>query len=154
MHFRAWLTYAVLNGHASSATLPTASRRQKDLVVSSSKLLIRGYVSATRTNTSSSHEVADVNLFALNNASQQPSNYSTSIYDLSFGYNLPAFTTSGPQCEAAVSGSNLDRHSCFDAWRYIGLTSQRASWGPRGAGPSFQYRLPHRWSSGKSTIPI
>ena len=152
MHFRVWLTHAVLFGYASSAILPTASRRQKDLVVSSSKVLSRGYVSAK--NTSSSHEVADVNLFALNNASQQPSNYSTSIYDLPFGYNLPAVTTYGPQCDAAVSGSNLDRHSCFDAWRYIGLTSQRASWGPRGAGPSFQYRLPHRWSSGKSTIPI
>ena len=154
MHFRAWLTYAVLFGHGLSAPSPEESRKEDNLIAPSSKHLIPRYVSAITTNTSSLQDVPDVNLLTLNNASQQPSNYSTSIYDLSFGYNLPAVTTSAPQCNGITYGSNLDRHSCFDAWRYIGLTPQRVSWGPRGPGHNFQYRLPHRWSSGRSDIAL
>lgn len=149
-----WFTYAVLFGHGLSATLPTASRREDILIASSSKLLIPGYVSAIMINTSSLHVSPNVELVALNNASLQPSNYSASIYDLPFGYNLPAVATSAPQCDGTVYGSDLDRHSCFDAWRYIGLTAQRVSWGPRGPGHKFSYGLPHRWSSGRSAIAV
>ena len=149
MNTRAWLAYGVLFGHALSATLPTVSRREDDRITLPSKLSTLGYVSAITANTSSSHDVPDVNLIALNNASQRPSNYSTSIYDLPSDYNFPSTTTSAPQCNASSYGSNLDRYSCFDAWRYIGMTPNRVSWGPRGLGHGFHYKLPVRWSSGK-----
>ena len=151
MHSKIWFAYAVQFGHAVSATLPTASRGEDDLIASSSKFLIPGDVSAITTNTSHSNDIPDVNLFSLNNASQQPSNTSASLYNLPFGYSLPAVANSVPQCNGAEYGTNLDRHSCFDAWRYIGLTAQRVSWGPRGPSHSFQYRLPDRWSSGQWT---
>lgn len=82
MHSRTLLAYAVLFGHALSATLPTASRRKDDPITSSSKRSISEYVSAIAANISSSHSVPDVNLFAPKYASQLPSNYSDSIYDL------------------------------------------------------------------------
>lgn len=149
-----WFAYVVLFGYGLSATLPTASRREDNMITSFSRFLIPGYVSAITTNTSSLHVSPDVKLVALNNASQQPSNYSTSFYDLSFGYNLTAVTTSGPQCNGTVYGSDLDRYSCFDAWRYIGLTSERVEWGPRRPAHSFQSGLPHRWSSGRSAFVV
>ena len=153
MRSRVSLVFAVLFGHAHSAALPTASRKD-DLIASPSRFWVPGYVSASLTNTSSSHIVPDGNVFALSNASQRPSNYSTPNYDLPFDYSLSVFTTSAPQCNGTTYGTNLDRYSCFDAWRYIGLTPQRVSWGPRGPGLIFHGKLPHRWSSGRSAIAI
>ena len=89
-----------------------------------------------------------MDLLSLNSTSQHPSNYSASLYDLPFGYDLPKITNAVPQCNGDAYGNNLDRHSCFDAWRNMGLTTQRESWGPRGPHHNFQHRLPYRWSSG------
>lgn len=54
------------------------------------------------------------------------------------------------QCSGAVYGSDLDRYSCFDAWRNMGLLPDRVSWGPRDSVINYQHRLPSRWSSGKT----
>lgn len=154
MNPRSWLVYAILFGHALSVLLPTASPREGDMVTLSSKLSNPGHVSAITANTSSSHNGSDVTLIPLNNASHPLSDYSASTYDIPFDYNLPVTTASAPQCNDTIYGSNLDRHSCFDAWRNMGLTPERESWGPRGPGRKFQHKLPQRWSSGRSALAI
>ena len=151
MHSRVWLAYAVISGVALSAALPETSRAGDILTIASSKTIFPGNVSAATANTSYLGKVPDIDPLSLNYASQHPSNYSASLYDLPFGYDLPAVISAVPQCDSAAFGTNLDRDSCFDAWRNMGWESQRVSWGPRGPGHNFQYRLPYRWSSGEAT---
>ncbi|KAL9130639.1 MAG: hypothetical protein Q9175_006969 [Cornicularia normoerica] len=136
-----------MSGPALSATLPKASQVKDNSTYSPLKLIVPGNVSAAMTNTSYLNPVPDLDLFSLNDAFQHPSNHSASINGLSFGYDLPAVTNAIPQCNGAVYGTNLDRHSCFDAWGSMGFTAQLVSWGPRGPGHNFQFRLPYRWSS-------
>ncbi|KAF6219098.1 hypothetical protein HO133_004923 [Letharia lupina] len=156
MHSRVWLAYAVICGPALSATLPAAPQSENTPTTSPSVLILPGNVSADLTNASYSNDVPDVNLLSLDSASQQPSNYSASLYDLPFRYDLPAVTSAAPQCNGTLYGTNLDRHSCFDAWQNLGSIPERVSWGPRGPGHNFQYRLPYRWSSddGQCVIDI
>lgn len=148
MHFRVWLAYAVISALALSATLPEASQNEDILTTSPLNSTLPRNVSAAATNTSHLNNVPNMGLFPLNRTSQHPSNYSASLYDLPVGYDLPAVTNAVPQCKGDAFGTNLDRYSCFDAWRNVGLSSQRESWGPRGSDYNFQNRLPYRWSSG------
>lgn len=139
MHSRGWLVYAVIYLPALSAALPTASQSEDYHTGSPLNLISPKTASAGTTNTS------------LNDIPQHLSNYSAFPPNLPFGYDLPESTNAIPLCNGEVYGTGLDRHSCFDAWRNMGLEPQPASWGPRGPGHMFQYRLPYRWSSGKST---
>ena len=151
MHSRVWLAYAVISGVALSATLPETSESGNTLTTAPLKLKFPGNVSAATANDPYFGQVPSIDLLSLNHTSQHPSNYSDSLYDLPFGYNVPAVTNAVPQCNSDAFGTNLDKHSCFDAWRNMGWSSQRVSWGPRGLGHNFQYRLPYRWSSGEAT---
>ena len=85
-------------------------------------------------------------LISLTNATDYLSN-STSLYDITSELNTPP--RSIPQCSGTIYGTDLERFSCFDAWRNMGLTPGRVAWGPRGRLERFQYTLPARWSSGR-----
>lgn len=151
MHSRAWLAYAVISGPALSATVPKPSQSEDSVSTSSLELVFPGNFSTTTTNASYLNGVPNEDLFSLNTGSQPSFNYSASLYNLPIGYDLPVVTNAVPQCNGAVYGTNLNRHSCFDAWRNTDWAPQRVSWGPRGPGHNFQYRLPYRWTSCKST---
>lgn len=151
MHSRVWLAYAVISRIALSAALPQTSRAGDVLTTAPLKIILPRNVSAATANASYLGKVPNIDLLALNHATPHPSNYSASLYDLPFGYDLPAVLNAVPQCNGSAFGTYLDKHSCFDAWRNMGWSSQRVSWGPRGPGHNFQYRLPYRWSSGEAT---
>lgn len=158
MHPRSWLAYAVICDPAFSATVPKLSRGEDSLATSPLKLILPRSFSAATTNDSYSqtpsylNDVPLTNLLSLNDTSPSPSNSSAPLHNLPLGYDIPKATNSAPQCNGAVYGTDLDRNSCFDAWRNMGWTPERVSWGPRGTSHSFQYRLPYRWSSGKYGI--
>ena len=136
MRSKVWLAYAVLFGSALSAAPPRA-QREDSLATSALKLISPSNFSDGTTNTS---------LF--NNSLHRLSNYSAFPPNLPFGYDLPENTDTVPHCNGAVYGSDLDRSSCFDAWRNMGFGPKPVSWGPRGTGHNFKYKLPFRWSSG------
>ena len=148
---KAWFAYAFFLWPALSTTLPKVSQSERNLAHSALKLIAPGNVSAATTNATYSSDIPNSNLLLIDSASQQASNESASLYDLPVEYDLPALTDANPVCDGAIYGTDLDRGSCFDAWRYIGLTSPRESWGPRGPNHSFRHRLPYRWSSGRFT---
>ncbi len=153
MHSRVWLAYAVISRIALSAALPQPSRARDVLTTAPLKMIIPRNVSAATANASYLSEVPKIDPLSLDHASPHPSNYSdsASLYDLFFGYDLPAVISAVPQCDGTALGTYLNKHSCFDAWRNMGWISHRVSWGPRGLGHNFQYRLPYRWSSGEAT---
>lgn len=143
MNFRVWLAYAFITGSAlSGGILP---RTDDDIL----QMIRPENVSAATTEAPNSKNGLHVMLPSLYNASQKSSNYS-SLYDLSIGQNLTTADNAIAQCSSAAYGSNLDRYSCFDAWRNIGLLPERLSWGPRRSVTVYQRRLPSRWSSGKT----
>ena len=146
------LAYGVMSGFALSATLPTASQSEYSPIASPSMLVLPGNVSAATTNVSYLNDIANIDLLSLNQAPRRPSNSSTSLYDLPFGYNLPVATNGVAQCDGATFGRELDPTSCLDAWQNMGWGLQRVRWGPRGPGRSSKYILPYRWSSGKTAI--
>ena len=76
------------------------------------------------------------------------SNHSAISSDL-FDYHFAAIPHVTPRCDGRAYGSNLDRISCFDAWRSLWVGLQRISWGRRGASVYYDMKLPYRWSSGK-----
>lgn len=141
MHSSIWLAYAALCGPALAATVPRTLQGQDSLTTSPLSLIFSGNVSAAITNTS------ELTSPSVNSVPEQLLNFSFT-YDLPSRYNLTAANGAIPQCSGPVYGSDLDRLSCFDAWRNMGLSPDRASWGPRGTATSYQYRLPSRWSSG------
>lgn len=145
MHSRFCLAYALITGSALSATLPRLSQTDDDILQS----IRPENVSAATTEAPNSKNGLHVVLPSLYKASQKPSNYS-SLYDLSIGQNWTTASNAFAQCSSAIYGSNLDRYSCFDAWRNVGLLPERVSWGPRGSVNIYQRRLPSRWSSGKT----
>lgn len=53
-----------------------------------------------------------------------------------------------PQCDSIEYGINLDRGSCFDAWRNMGWDDKKLRWAQRGSTQDFDVLLPYRWSSG------
>ena len=145
MHSRVWLAYALTTGSALSATLPRSPQTDDETL----RLIRPENVSAATTEAPNSKNGLNVMLPSLNNASQKSLNYS-SLYDLSIGQNLIPAHNGIAQCSGAAYGTNLDRYSCFDAWRNMGLLPERVSWGPRGSVSRYQRKLPSRWSSGKT----
>ena len=145
MHSRVWLAYALITGSALSATLIRSPQTEDDIL----QLTRPENVSAATTGAPNSKNDPHVMLPSLHNASQKSSNYS-SLYDIPIGQNLTTANNAIAQCSGAVYGSNLDRYSCFDAWRNMGLLPDRVSWGPRDSVINYQRRLPSRWSSGKT----
>ena len=139
MYTRICLAYAVITGAALSATLPKARQNEGDPNASALTLGLQENVSTAATEA----------LHIVNNATQQRSNQ-TSFYDVPLGDNSTTTRSANPMCDGVSFGYDLDRHSCFDAWRNMGLNSERASWGPRGPTYKYLYGLPARWSSGKS----
>ena len=84
-----------------------------------------------------------------NTTTQQPSN-SSYIYDLSSATNSTLTAGYVAKCQGLHFGFNLDRHSCFDAFRNIPPTAESKKWGPRHQDGAYDYEaLPFRWSSGK-----
>lgn len=152
MHRRAWLAYAAVSGLAFPATVPRPSQSEDSLATIPLTLISSGNLSAAKTADSSLNDITITNQLSLNNTASLSSNFSISLLNLPFGYNLPTVTSGVPQCNGDVYGTNLDRHSCFDAWQNMGWTPERVSWGPRGTAHDFQYRLPYRWSSGEYSI--
>ena len=152
MHRRAWLAYTAVAGLSFSATVLRPSQSEDSLATIPLTLISSGNLSAAKTNDSSLKNVPITNQLFLNNTAPLSSNFSISLLNLPFGYNLPAVTSGVPQCHGDVYGTDLDRHSCFDAWQNVGWTPERVSWGPRGTAHDFQYRLPYRWSSGEYSI--
>lgn len=145
MHSRVWLAYALTIGSALSATLPRLPQTDHDIL----QLNRTENLSAATTEGRNSKNSLHVMLPSLFNDSPKASN-SSSLYDISIGQNLTTANNGIPQCSSAAYGSNLDRYSCYDAWRNMGLLPERMSWGPRGSGTKYQRRLPSRWSSGKT----
>ena len=148
MHSKIWLACIVLSSPTLAASLAKAYRSEEDLKSSPLELLSAGNVSIATTDTSNLTDSSNINIPSLNNASQLLSNYSY-LYDQSFQSEL---TSSSATCNGYLYGFGLDVHSCFDAWRNLGLVPDLVSWGPRGSGPNFNYRLPARFSSGETTI--
>lgn len=93
--------------------------------------------------------IESLTLNPLIDGSQQLSNHS-SLYTLPSGDNL---NTPSPTivCDGIAYGSDLNRTSCFDAWRYVSLDADSHTWGPRG-NPFTYFKLPVRWSSGESNL--
>ena len=144
MHSRVWLAYAVITGPALAATLPyRAQQGEQDPNILPLTLAFPGNVSAPTTEASYLNDKPPT----VNDASPQASNDS-SLYDQPFGNDTVAATRSLPMCDGLKYGRNLDEHSCFDAWRNLGLEPDPRTWGPRGPTHKFKYRLPARWSSG------
>ena len=144
MHSRVWLAYAVITGLALAATLPNKARQSKEGPnISPLTLVFPGNVSAATTEAS----YLDDKPPTVNDASQQSSNDS-SLYDPPFGNDTVAASHASPMCDGLKYGRNLDEHSCFDAWRNLGLEPDPRTWGPRGGSYKFKYTLPARWSSG------
>ena len=147
MHSKVFLICAATIGPALSVALPQAAPSTD----SAFKRNFLGNVSAATTEGSDLNDGPKLDLISLNNASEPATNYSASPYDLAFGYDLPPGTNDEPRCSPAY-GLDLDRHSCFDAWRNTGLDANLEMWGPRGGGADIQYKLPYRFSSGQSAI--
>ena len=137
MHSRVWLAYALIIG-------PALSKDPLNAVPLS--LISPGNVATAPTNNS-----LGLLLPTTNNAIQQPSNSSYN-YDLSSAANLTVTAGFTPKCEGAHFGINLDRHSCFDAFRNIPPRYEHKKWGPRRQGEYDYEPLPFRWSSGRSAI--
>lgn len=142
MHSGAWLAFTVITGPALSASLPKA-RQSGDIISNTSplRLMLPGNESTT--------PIESLMSISLSNDSRQLSNYS-SLYDLPSGDNLTA-PIPNIVCDGIAYGSDLNRVSCFDAWRYVSLYSDSVTWGPRG-NLFTQYKLPVRWSSGESAL--
>lgn len=142
MHSRAWLAFTVITGPALSARLPEV--RQSEGKISNTsplRLMLPGNESTA--------PIESLRFIPLSNGSQQLSNYS-SLYDLPSVDNL---THPSPTvvCDGIAYGSDLNRTSCFDAWRYVSLDTDPQTWGPRGQ-PFTHFKLPVRWSSGESAL--
>ena len=143
MHSGAWLAFTVITGPALSANLPKARQSgDKTWDTSPLKLMLPGNESTT--------PIESLRSISLSNDSQQLSNYS-SLYDLSSGDNLTTPSLPIIVCDGIAYGSDLNRFSCFDAWRYVSLSSESVTWGPRG-NPYTNFKLPVRWSSGESAL--
>ena len=142
MHSGVWFAFAVITGPALSASLPRARQSDESLNTSPLKLIFPGNVSTA--------PMENLKLPTLINAGQHPSNYS-SLYDLPFEDDLTAPEDAVPRCDGVTYGVNLNRTSCFHAWRAIGLESAREIWGLRD-DPNIRHKLPARWSSGKSAF--
>ena len=134
MHSRLWLAYALLIGPALSkeplSTLPL------------------NLISPASTDASDSNNSLGLRLPTSNIVTQQPSN-SSHLYDLSSAEDFTFTTGNDPKCDDHQFGIDLDRLSCFDAWRNIAPTDERKNWGPRRQGTYDDETLPFRWSSGK-----
>ena len=150
MHSKIWLACVVLSSPTLAATLAKAYRSEDNLKSSPLELPSAGNASIATTDTSNLNDISNINLPSLKNASQQLSNYS-SLYDQSFRSEL---TSSTPTCNGDLYGVKLDVHSCFDAWRNLGMLPDVVSWGPRGPGQNFDYMLPARFSSGETRHQI
>ena len=148
MHSKIWLACIVLSSPTRAATLPKASGSDHDPKSSPLELLSVGNVSIAKTDASSLNDSSVVNPLSLDGASPLLSNYS-SLYDQSFGSEVTTVPDSGPICNGGTYGVHLDVLSCFDAWQNVGLSPEVISWGPRGPGDVFQYKLPVRFSSGE-----
>ena len=141
----------ILSSPALAATLQKTSRSE-DNSKSSPLELISGSLSMTTTYASNPNDASNINLPSLSNASQLLSNYS-SLYDQSFGTELnenPGEAT----CNGTTYGVQLNAESCLDAWQNVGLFREVASWGPRGPGHAFEYKLPARFSSGEIATSV
>lgn len=139
MYARVWLACAVITGRALPATLPRGRQNERNPNDSALTLRLHGNVSTATTEA----------LDTVNNATAQRSNQ-TSFYDVPLGDDSTTALNAGPWCDGNSFGYDLDRYSCFDAWRNIGLNPESAAWGPRGGKHKYQYGLPARWSSGTS----
>ena len=145
MHLGIWLAYSTI-----LAAVPTAARSEDNLTAPPPpppvSLVHPQEPSSSKIDTFSSNN-GSASLRSLNDTSQPSSRYS-SLYDVSIEDRLND-TTGDAHCNRAVYGFDLDRESCFDAFRYLGAAPGRVSWGPRSQPSDFEYRLPARWSSGR-----
>ena len=132
MYSQRWLAYAVVFLPALSASILRARQNKDSSTISPLRLI---------TPENAKPPISS-------NAIQQPS-INASLYDISFGNNLSAPPRARPECDGVTYGINLNRVSCFDAYRTAGQIPDQASWGPRGSGYNYQYKLPARFISGK-----
>lgn len=144
---RICFAYAVMSGHALPAVLSGVSKLENSQTTSPLLLTVPEDMSAAATNASALNDLPTLNQSSLGNGTEQESNRSSST-DLPSGYNLPV--ASGPifRCNSDLYGTDLNRFSCFDAWRNLGRLPDAVRWGQRGLDETSPYRLPYRWSSG------
>ena len=145
---RICFAYAVMSGHALPAVLSGASQIANSQTTSPVLLTVPEDTSAMATNASASNDVPTLNLSSLGTVTEQESNRSSSISNSSFGHDLPVVPRPILRCNSDLYGTDLNRLSCFDAWRNLGRLPDAVRWGPRGLDQTSPYRLPYRWSSG------
>ena len=141
---RTCIAYAVMSSHALPAVLSGASNLENSQTTSPLLLTVP---SAAATNVSALNDLPTTNQSSLGNGTEQESNHSSSI-DLPSGNNLPMSSSPILRCNSDLYGTDLNRLSCFDAWRNLGRLPDAVRWGPRGLDQTSPYKLPYRWSSG------
>ena len=140
MQYRVWLACALTIGTALS---------KEPLNTVPLNLVSPGNAATAPTDVSVPTDILGLRLPTSDASTQQPSN-SSYIYDLSSVDNSTLTASYVPKCDGYHFGTNLDRLSCFDAFRNLPPTYERQHWGPRSP-VMYDYRtLPHRWSSGNS----
>ena len=140
--------YAVLSWHVLRAVVSGASQKVERQTPSPLMLTVPENISAAATNATTLYDLPTTNQSSLGNGTQQASNHSSSINDISFGYDVPGQSTHILRCNSNSYGTYLNRGSCFDAWQNLGRLPDPVRWGAGAPDPKSPYRLPYRWSSG------
>ena len=151
MHSRVWLAYAITFLPETSPLILRARKDTKSSTTSPLRLISLGNVSTPPSE--AALDPSDGRYLKppiSHNATQPPWNHS-SLYDESFEnyLNISTVFSPVPMCDDRL-GVNLNRASCFSAWENTGLSTARARWGERGTDRHYDYKLPTRFSSGKS----